>query len=300
MAKKLSAADILAAAKAAPVPPPAPPKPVRKQHELRVEATDPHSIYEAAVKFWQTVVAVAQATLPADSWDVIICDLMDNGSIAATPAKCVLPFYFPQHLSDLDRREHAGRSEHFCFPQEWEDVSLYVAFHQQQLEEATERSEDDTEFDREFQDLVAAKSLLLRTSASDVRLVDQWQRLPQLLGAFAIVESYEFHESNLIRLLGELPQPTTPRTALEVFSRLLQHSHNHVGKNSLRFAGEELESVDLSGANTTDDTLALLAHAPNLRDLCQHLRQLDLTKSQVTDAACARLAAALPQVEILR
>ena len=300
MAKKLSVAEILAAAKAAPKPPPQPPKPVRQRHELRTTAADEATIYEAVIEFWQLVARVAHLD-SGEPWDVLICQLTDSGRISALAAQCLLPFRYPRQESDLELHEETP--DHFRFSKTWEEVDLIVAEHETQLDAMWESCErDEVAGEQGFQQLLNRKVQLLRATANDSRVAGLWDDLPSFRGAFAAAESdTPPHEFNLIPIFGQSFLPEQPQTALEVFSRLYHQTNHAIDKNrGLKFKNKELVSINLTGRSTTDETIALLEPIDRLAELCQHVQQIDLSKSAVTAAGLAKLVKLLPHVKIIR
>ncbi len=288
MEQKLSTNEILAAARKVKGTAPSVLSQLPKPRERRIDARDDAAIHKELVAFWDAI-AESCSALPAGDWDVVIGRLGDNGWITFGAARCLLPFNFPSTRSTLHRaHDHFRLNRHAI-------VSVFVLDHAQRLPER----DDDDAYTLAFDELSQQKLKQLQASLHDSKLPELLQ-LANAFGVFATIDGQDVHEVNLLPLLGTLPKPPPPRTALEAFSRLFQHAELSIGKNSgLTFDGEELVGVTLLGANVSDATLALLDDLENFPELCRHMHSIALKFTRVTPTKALALQDRLPHVKVV-
>ncbi|WP_146369235.1 hypothetical protein [Symmachiella macrocystis] len=264
-------------------------------------STNEADIKNAFGEFWQTVMTVFTTSLTPEEWDIVICCVWDEGRVAAEPAKCLLPFRFPQTESDLDQNV-----EHFKIPHMNQFVSIYVAEHEKQYIAVDrllpDEGADTDAFDTEFAHLTDQKIQLMRETADSSTIREQLESLGISKSIFAAIASETYHEVNLIHIFGpDLPSPQPPQTSLEVFSRLLHHADHYVSKHcGLEFEDGALVSVKLDGGDTTDATIELLTDVENLQSLCRDLRTISILESKVSERGEHKLRTLLPHVNVIR
>jgi len=301
MAKKRTTAEILAAARNSEKGRTPAPKLEPTHHEIRVMSTNEADIKNAFGEFWQTVMTVFTTSLAPEEWDIVICCVWDEGRVAAEPAKCLLPFRFPQTES-----ERGQYIDHFEIQHLNQFVSIYVAEHERQwhaLDDLLTHEGDDTDaFEAEFERLTNEKIQLLRDTADSSTIREQLESLGISKSIFAAIAPESYHEVNLIHLFGpDLPFPQPPQSSLEVFSRLYHQTNNPFGiKYSTDFEDGALVSVKLEGGNTTDATIELLTDVENLQSLCRDLRTISIVDSKVSERGEHKLRTLLPHVNVIR
>ena len=237
-------------------------------------------------------------TMPdGNSWDTILCYIGDTGYFSIDIVKANVPFTYENTRESLQQYDQV---QHFKTTPEFKTPIIYESSYFNERFERIESIEDEEEWEKEFDRYTEERILCLRKALSQSETFKR--NYPNdKYGVYAAIEPEVVYEVNLIHLFGRrIPLPSTPKTSLEIFSRLIHSIHSGVHENgNVYFDCGNLIRVELNGADFTNEKAFLLKDfESDVGRLCADLKVIDVRNGRVTEEGLDYLKRLLSNVEI--
>lgn len=235
--------------------------------------------------------------LESTSWDSMLCYVWDEAYFSIDIVKANLPFTYEDTKESLQQHE---RNDHLETAHKWEIPMIYESPYFSEKFERLEEIEDEEEWEREFDTYTEERLSCLRRALFQSETFREHYPNDKY-GVYAAISPETVYEVNVIHLFGrKLPLPSTPKTSLEVFSRLVHAMNSGVCEDgNVYFDHDNLRRVELKGADFTDEKVFLLKDfESDVRRLCADLKVIDVRDGRVTEKGLNYLKRLLPNVKI--
>jgi hypothetical protein len=247
--------------------------------ETEIGDVSPAELEKATAEVWSKALDEIESAYPSGGWEILIVYVtVETGNAMIYPAT----------MARLD--DGSAKIRVIAHSTTWENAYSDIT-------EPEESRKFNTAYNKVLKAIVKTLKEAVESSAVSARF-KALKKNPSF-GIYYVDAVETVRREGLQFLWGnKAPDGLPTGSAKEMFEALLRRESSYIGTNQMIYDGDILRVVKLEGANFDDKYVSILATVPNVAQLCNGLREIQLLSTRIKPPAVERLRTLFPDVDV--